>query len=639
MRDGMVSFQGRRFRVLLDTYRQRDLADFSPRASLPSQSINQSELLLYQPLVMTDWRHGFGFMWMTDAMGYMKSDGGIDTRFAGMIASAPKRITIHHRNPRNSDFTRPYYANGCIPVVSQSGNYLFLYGDGVYNIINDSLQGMTSGISGGIFDALSTTKYVFFGNVGRLRKFNLSNSTWSDAGVNSNSAYYHWLRAHNGYIFAGKFGTNQVYFGSNEDLSDLHGDPNDDPDVIYVGFSGFPTLKAVQFGQELLVAKPEGIFTIGQDMVARRVVDFSSDFSGNFNFNLFTVYNGMVYFNIKNKIYMWNGARMQDVSIPRFNDEFPFVEVSQVVAGSTAGGYLYVLANWKPEESSSYITSLFAHDGVGWHKLHDFTEFPQSSPYSWVQSYKTSYFIAPVPPNLSLTYNRNALVICIPVSTGIPLLSSYYRFVIENSQSPVPPFAPSGVWYSPRLDMGFRRVTKSAVQLQIEVQKAHPSTPIQVSVRFDDNPTWYNLGTINSTGIHHLDFSAVNSTTKTAEFRYMIIRLTFTGTDTQTAIVEGITVRFLMRPNVFYGWNMDIIASQEYTFDGQVFETSPEETLTYLKTLRDSKAPIEFIDLQGGTYHGYISAINVQSLELFEPATDSTTNIESVININFVEAR
>jgi len=298
-----------------------------------------------------------------------------------------------------------------------------------------------------------------------------------------------------------------------------------------------------------------------------------------------------------------------------------------------------VLARWKPEGSSNYVLSLFAHDGVGWHKLHDFTEYSQTTPRAWLGSTPNGYFITPIPSMGINQYTEDGIVVGIAVSTSIPLRMSYYYFKLGNSMSPIAPFAPSGSWYSPRLDMGFRRVTKSAVQLQIEVQKCSANAPVTVQVRVDDSPSWITLGTITSKGIHQLDFSAVNPVTKTVEFRYLTIRLNFVGTNTETAIIEGITVRFLMRPNVFYGWNMDIVAAQEYTFDGQVFEVSPQETLNFLKQIRDSKAPVEFVDIQGTVYYGYISAINVQSMELFEPATDSTTNLESIINVNFVEAK
>lgn len=637
--DGLISLGGRKFRVLLNTYRQRDLADFAPRASLPNQSIVQSELLLYQPLVMTDWRHGFGFQWLTDAMGYLRSEGGIDTRYGGMIVSAPKRQVIYHRTS-GTDFTNPQWLRGVVYTRGEGGGGYTLrvigWGAGMWSLTTSTIQQISNAPSS-IQCALYTRKYLFVcPTSGRLRKFNVDDETFSNAGVNENAANYSWMVLHNGNVYAGKIGTNEIYYGSKDDLSDLHGSPQDDPNVIYAGFSGIPTRGAVQFAQSLYISKADGLYVLGEDNIVRRVLDFSSEQNPDKNFNLFTVYNGFLYFNIKGKIYLWNGARMQDVSIPPFNDTYPYIEVSQVITGAVQGGFLFVLAYWKPADRSGYIISLFAHDGVGWHKLHDFSyTYPSDGMglYSWGQI----PFISPI-PKIGFAYTENSIVVGISHPSNSYLMS-YYRFYLGDSLSPVAPFEPSGKFYSPRLDMGFRRVTKSAVQLQLEVQYASNNAKIEVYVSPDSDNTWTKIGTITSKGIHHLDFSAFNSITKTVEFRYIIIRLDYTATDTETPIVEGITLRFLMRPDVFYGWNLDIVASEEFTFDGQVFNVPPKDTIDFLKGLRDSKAPIEFIDLHGGQYYGYISAINVQSLELFEPASDGSTNIESIVNVNFVEAR
>ena len=80
---GDVSINGISYRVDLNSYKEKDLADFAPRASVTGGSSVMAELLLYQPLNMTDWRHGYGFMWHTDAMGYLKTVGMLIQDFLG----------------------------------------------------------------------------------------------------------------------------------------------------------------------------------------------------------------------------------------------------------------------------------------------------------------------------------------------------------------------------------------------------------------------------------------------------------------------------------------------------------------------------------------------------------------------------
>jgi len=83
---GDININGQPYRIDLPSYRVRDVVDFSPRASTPGGSVIHSDLMLYQPLLQTDWRHGFGFQWYADAMGYMRTEGNIDTRQEGIVS-------------------------------------------------------------------------------------------------------------------------------------------------------------------------------------------------------------------------------------------------------------------------------------------------------------------------------------------------------------------------------------------------------------------------------------------------------------------------------------------------------------------------------------------------------------------------
>ena len=71
---GDIRLNGVEYAIDLTSYRVRDIVDFAPRAATPGGSIVHSELGLYQPYLKTDWRHGLGFMWETDALGYLQTD-------------------------------------------------------------------------------------------------------------------------------------------------------------------------------------------------------------------------------------------------------------------------------------------------------------------------------------------------------------------------------------------------------------------------------------------------------------------------------------------------------------------------------------------------------------------------------------
>lgn len=628
---GLIKLNGRYFRILPGTYRVRDLADFAPRANLPAQSIVQSELLLYQPIVQEDWRHGMGFMWLTDSMGYQYSEGGIDTRYGGIICLSPKA------QPISVTPIKKYIGTLVVQPDVNTIHVLFYGVGGIYNYISTEQLFISETAGRSVLSMLATSKYLFYSQNGyRLRKYRFSDGNVSDAGVNSNSKDYHWMVVHNGFVYAGKFQTNQVYYASNDDLSDLHGSPNDDPNVIYVGYKDIPTFGAISFGSDLYVAKPDGLWVIGQDNTARRVLNLeSSSTTWDRVFNLFTIYNGYLYFNQGARIYQWNGARMLDVSIPRFTDAFPYVEVSQILAGTSGAGYLFVLASWKPQGSTKYIISLFAHDGVGWHKLYDFPYlYDNDAEMNWI--YNRSYMMSFI-PKVGFQWTQNSLVVGIRDKVYLDSMS-YYKFYIGEGNSPTPPFNSSGTFYTSRIDAGFRRVTKSSPSILIQADNVINGT-IHVEVKWDDQIGWTRIGTITSGGMHEFNFAPVNIYTKTIEYKHATFRFIIsTNNENNTPIIENFTLRVLMRPDTFYGFNFDIVASKGFSYDGVVFEDQPEEIMNYIKQLRDSKAPIQFVDPFGSTYYGYISSVNATTLELFENDSEAT-NFETIINVNFVEAR
>ena len=77
---GWVKIHGKSYVIDITSYKTQDLVDFSPRGTVAGRSIIQSELGLYQVMLHSDWRHGFGFQFYEDALGYLQTDGQVDTR-------------------------------------------------------------------------------------------------------------------------------------------------------------------------------------------------------------------------------------------------------------------------------------------------------------------------------------------------------------------------------------------------------------------------------------------------------------------------------------------------------------------------------------------------------------------------------
>ena len=634
---GDISLGGVKYRVDLTSYKEKDLADFSPRASVPGGSVNMAELLLYQPLSMTDWRHGFGFLWHTDAMGYMRSYGDIDTRQPGAVMMASTKTDI-------SDTADPQKGG---LVLFTTSNVIYSWSAGTtYGVRKFSWSTGWSDVwkpgTSAILTCFATADYLFMSQYNtRLQKLTTA-GVQSDAGYDANSKSWKQFCLHNGKIYAYQTGSNILHWSSDPELDDLEGNLDsdsdgidDDPTHVVVGAGKHSIIGMVSYANYLYVFRADGVWVVGDDDIARRVLDFSSETGGSLNYALRAIYNGYLYFNVGPNIYQWNGARLTDVTPPRLGDRYPYSEVRYYGGGVKAGNYLYVLAEYFDDEAGSTATDsivcLLSFDGVGWHKLNDIR-------------IGTTYASVIYDPIIFDPSSPRRLIINVDQSTYA--INQPYRNV------PVSPFAAglssdtAPYLKSPRLDMGFRRVQKSVPSILVEADNlstvSTESRYLVVDYYVDGSTTIESFGSVTANGITELFPNQQDaSPAPTQEFKNMVLMVRFVNAGaltTQTPILEGLTVRFLMRPDVFYGYSFGIVVAENYLYGTEQASTSAKDLRDALLTLRDSKAPIEFIDIYGDTHDVYISSVSLQAQERHENSEDGTNNIESIIVVNLVEA-
>lgn len=671
---GDILLNGKPYRIDLTSYREKDLADFSPRAAVAGNSITQSELMLYQPLYLTDWRHGLGFLWNTDAMGYMQSMGSIDTRQPGivMLFSAPTFIADDNKNKYGiAKF------NGNIYTWGESGLRKYTIGTGLWSSIY---------ATGPVNFALATETYLFFCPDGaQLKKMDTSDVV-TDTG-DASADDFKWLTIHKGFVYGGIDATSRIHYASAADLSDMHGTAVADPAAITVGAGGFGISGSISWGNELYLFRKDGVWVLGADnQIARRVLDFSGEASTS-NFKGFTIFNSYLYFTVRNKIYQWNGSRIVDVTPPRMSDQFPYSEIRTVGPMVVANNFLYVLANWYNNPTDPNIpgigtagatyTSLFCYDGVGWHKLADLMAaggLPQTS-------------------SLFVDGDANRLYFSIDNSTEASSKVGY--FPLGETTLPATPF-PTGatnVLVSSRLDMGFRRVDKVSPSLLVEASNILYNASSGVNNRWltisavilgkgtreedYDTVQWFAVGNIVQNGVTELQLpgmpktptpppdggarlhvigtaplrSPYDSARRTIEpiipskaigvYKYIILVVSFfTNSATQTPILEGLTLRFLLRPDVFYGYNFNIVAATDAPYGENQDTRTAGEIVSELKALRNYRHPIPFSDIYGLQHQVYISSVTLSATERHEDSNlGQLPNVESMINVNVVEAK
>ena len=620
---GHISLNGNPYRIDLQSYKVRDIVDFSPRPTTPGGSIVHSELGLYQPLLLTDWRHGFGFQWYSDAMGYMRTDGQLDTRHPGvvmMMTSPTSTDTELATKEGFCNFDGRLYSWGS---TGSSGSGVRRYSASTWDdIFSDTAGTIRFGI---VNYLLPTSAYLFAAVDGaRIMKLDTADDP-TNAGAGANSTDYRWLIIHNGNIYAGKDASNIVYYDSNTALTGLQGDPADDTNEIVVGQGGYPTLGAVSLFGKLYVFRWDGMWEIGEDNVARRVLDFSNEASST-NFRSWAIFNGSLAFPIRDKIFSWNGARVTDITPPPLSDTFPYVTYGRFDNLVAVGGFLYLTAR---TNESTYEEHILAFDGVGWHKLAE----PLATGAGSITS--MGYDVT----NNRLWYH----------TSDTEETTSYITF--QNlSDYPFADFPITGThsWISSRIDMGFRRVTKSTPSLLVgasNILKDGGASERYLQVYYSlDGGAWTAWGGVDGTsnvisanGVTELT-NPTGGSLSTIEYNYVMLRVDFfTEAATQTPVLEDLTLRFLMRPAVAYGYSFAIIASKFAEFNKHRDDREPWDVISALRTARDSKSPIAFTDPFDNTSQVYISSIQEQAVELHPDERGATVNLESRVLVNLVQ--
>jgi hypothetical protein len=634
------------YTIDIPTYRVRDIIDFAPRAAEPGGSIIHSELGLYQPYLKTDWRHGLGFMWEEDAMGYLNTAGALDSRHKGMIMmmTAPvddSEAVVYQgftslTNMGTTDDTSPF-------------DYTVAWGsDGMrFRSASDSAwaaveaSDTTATFDSGVNFVLETNSYLLiFPDGERVLKMRKDgNPAASDSGNVSitgqgdSSIDYLWALMHEGRIWAAKEGVSQLHHSSLEDLSDLEGDV-DDPGVVLIG-GNLPIPVAKTYLGKLLVGRQDGLFQIdmasgegGAGGSARRLLDFSNQTSPN-NFRFLENFNNKLIFPIRDVIYMWNGATLSDITPPFLSDVFPFTTYGRFDNGVAVGRFLFMTAR---TNEATYQEHLLAFDGVGWHKLADIITDGSGEVTAMGYDVVNNYLWYSVDDSTDST--------------------NYIQF--QNlSEFPYANFSTSGVhrFTSSRMGMGFRRVTKSTPSILVEARNVTANRYLEVHYQLDGGTIFEWGGAADGTGSTACRITSDGVTTLTnptgdadglgtLEYNYMQIIIDFvTDSSLQSPVLEGYTLRFIMRPQTLYGHFFNIVAASNLKVGASHRDLkSVRDIYSGINTARSSAAPISFTDPFGVTVQGYISSIERRAVERHGRTNrEGFPNIESRILVNFVE--
>lgn len=375
-----------------------------------------------------------------------------------------------------------------------------------------------------------------------------------------------------------------AHFWALTDASDAEGGGTADPDAVLIGPGGYHCRGMVSFNGALHIARDDGVWAIDETVtppIARRVLDFTNESSSS-NFKVFMPWRGRLYFNIGNVLYAYTGTTLANVTPPTFDLNFPPTGFGGFEAATYRGSYLFVLANYGYSTSGGCV---LAFDGTGWHRVYE------------TRNTLWALFYSPAVDSLFVC--SEALLKRIPFE--------------QLSELPYASFSTSGNHYLDlsEIDAGFRRVTKSFAEIDIEATNLlAPSRYIGVEYSAD-NGAWNTLGSATVSGVTELQMNP------TVEAKKLNVRLNFkTGDATQSPILRNVSVKYMVRPNVLYGHRLTILGGDEvHMLDGRTLKASSEVQRQWLRAARNSKAPVVFVTPFGEQKTGYLSTLQFGNLQ------------------------
>jgi hypothetical protein len=452
-------------------------------------------------------------------------------------------------------------------------------------------------------------------------------AVWTKAGVDANARNFYKFALHNGFHYLSEYGTNYVHRASQTDLSDLEGGGALDADVIIVGPGTMPALHLMPFGEQLYAPRPDALYAIGQDQIARRVLDFSGEISYN-NFKSIAVFNSRLIFPIQGQIYAWSGSKLEDItpganadmSAYALTDTFPYTDIGDFNNFMPKGKFLYMTASTTYQINP--ITGLPALQQLllkwnesGWHIVAEIAwDFPIT-------------FLANDSYNKRIWYHV----------WGSVAHATWYMQYDALTERPYPAFPTTGTHrlYFSRRHEGYKWVRKSAPAIKITGENLTTRRYILVEYALDGETTYHELGRVVSNGSTELRFP---SKTGTVEFFWIGIRVQLVTDDAaQSPILTDLTLRYIMRPEFVPGWSFQIPAASFMRYGDRQSSLRSSEIKEKLIGVRSSAAPVTFIDVDGSEHLVNITSIRGQLAERSATGGVEGDALQYVFSVSLVD--
>jgi len=653
-----MTVNGTKYRFIIrpESWAVVDIVDFSPRAvtGMPTRS----ELGLYLDVGQESFQHGYGYERFTQLGGYAWTGHLVDTSagFACLftepsylgylddIPDYPPSWCVHRDllfigtgsylyGLRSNGNLQLITAIDSITSIVSNGSRMFIARRGVAGSPSKRMFVADAGIvshsdSTHLYALVepywSTTPQVFANGrvyiydgvgIGQIRNVtaNTSNSltispawntnpaggdrfiVFNDAGVAANPPYdFCKLALFGGYVWGAESYSPYLHFWSDTEGFSAEGNGNLDVNAVRVGPGEYLINNMIAFNNQLLVMREDGIWAIGDDNVAYHLLNFADEAHVN-NFRAACVWNGFLYFTVRNKLYRYKSG-LQDATPPYWDTRWPFKAFGDFSALVPRGKFLHVFGRandtttLESTEQNKFGVIIRTDDAASWHKIADI--------------YQSGYDVKDIP----LAFYDSAddyLYYGVRTSAHANRLYIYRVKFDPMSDLPHRSFPTSGDHnlYTSFYDLNMIPIPKSFARVTLDGD--FPSgASVVVGYRVDDSTSFTTLGTITSAG-QYLDFPP-NTTGKRIQLRLNLK----TTSSTNTPLIRAVVLKVMARPDVKYGATFDVIVEDNmFTPDQGASELSAKQIRRALMAARDSVAPITFTDIYGESHAAYLSSL------------------------------
>jgi len=369
------------------------------------------------------------------------------------------------------------------------------------------------------------------------------------------------------------------------------------------------------FNSRLYIGKPDGLFAYDGTRVVN-ILDYQQNYDAR-NFQFMATHEGFLYYTIKDKVYRFNGATVEQVR--------DFAQYETIVDVQSAGGRLWVTTQVANVYVNDKITAntgyLYYFDGVGWWNYGALT----------LTDGGTGTYNALGISYISDGTYRHLLYGLVHGNAAAPDNSHYVYNLAEEYVASASSSGTDGYVITSEFDAGFPDVDKYYDGIQINFENLTAASDfITVEIRTYDGKTWGSYQTLGTLDKNYTsNYLKRSDTSLSGTFRKIQISIhvyKFAANSSALLALRSFALKYYLNPVQTWQWQLKLLCYGTGDVPLQLADNTAETTMPAtlrdnIYTARQSASPIAFEDIDfnllNGAINNSVTTITVDSTKGF----------------------